>query len=133
MPEPVVTKDRANAESCRRYREKRKRDPGWVAAEREKTRQRVREYRARQKGEPSAEEERDDLLDELAYMLGFIDREPEPDDRVAKIRWKHWRDIRKKELATGESIFRGTCPEDLTRYRRRFGLVLLAEQDHGRT
>ena len=101
----VVTQDHhaTNAESCRRWRESRKHDPAWVAAEREKTRQRVREYRARLKAKSVDPD--DALLDELADLLGLTDLEPEPDEPLARVRWKHWRDIRKKELATGETIF----------------------------
>ena len=57
-----------NAESCRRWRESRKHDPAWVAAEREKTRKRVAEHRARKKAKSVDPDEA--LLDELADLLG---------------------------------------------------------------
>ncbi len=63
-----------NAESSRRWRERRKQDPAWVAAEREKTRQRVAEHRARKKAKPADPDEA--LLDELADLLGLTDRTP---------------------------------------------------------
>lgn len=126
-----------NAESCKRYRESRKHDPVWSEKQRERTRERTREYRERARGavapvlspvmvdEPVVE--RDPLAD-LADLLanGIIDREPEPDDPLARVRWKFWRDIREKEVREGVSIFQGTCPEDVERYRLRFGLDLLA-------
>lgn len=127
MP-PVVT----NAESCKRYRERRKHDPARAERQRERTRERTRRYRERTKGlkapvdRPAAAlasnptKERPPLT--IAVANGIIDREPEPEAPLARVRWKHWRDIREKELAEGREIFQGTCREDLERYRLRFGL-----------
>ena len=134
---PVVT----NAESCRRYRERQKQDTERCAKQREQTRERTRRYRERRRGlgpaaDPQGRIEANSRKQPRNRVLpagdvavnDIIDRVPKPAEPLARVRWKHWREIREKELTEGRRIFQGTCPDDLERYRLRFGLPGLAAE-----